>query len=106
MPDKKKLNALLDDKPPVKGKPLGLSTDEPASPALAPESATSHHRTIAPTNQQNEPERKKRGYALREDLIDRCKHLAITRKKTLYEVMEAALEMYLAQEEDQGKSDR
>lgn len=81
-----------------KGKPLGLSTEAPAD-----ESAVSHSHTIALSEQSTENEedkRVKRGYALRESLILRCKFLALKRRKLLYEVMEAALEEYLEREED------
>lgn len=53
------------------------------------------HRT-----KPDDHKRVKRGYALRESLILRCKFLALKRRKLLYEVMETALEEYLEREED------
>jgi hypothetical protein len=37
-----------------------------------------------------------RGYALREDLVRACKVAAIEDGKKLYQIMESALEQYLA----------
>jgi hypothetical protein len=42
-----------------------------------------------------------RGYKLREDLIKRCKMIAVEENRKLYEVMEEALALYLAQKETQ-----
>ncbi len=36
-----------------------------------------------------------RGYKLREDLITRCKHVALDQHRKLYEIMEDALTEYL-----------
>ena len=93
MKNKNRLNDLLDEKPPVKGKPLGLSTDA----SIVDERAQSHNRTIAPAQQLKTPApiRTKRGYALREDLVKACKQIALDRDITLYEVMETAIEEYL-----------
>lgn len=41
------------------------------------------------------PIRVNRGYKLREDLIKACKRVALEQNRTLYEVMEQALEEYL-----------
>ena len=73
--------------PPIKGKPLELSTETPTVT-----DAKTHHRTIAPAQQYK---RVNRGYKLREDLIKACKLRALEQDKMLYEVMEEALTAYL-----------
>jgi hypothetical protein len=73
--------------PPVKGKPLELSTETPTI-----SDAKTHHRTIVPTEQYK---RVNRGYKLREDLIKACKLRALEQDKMLYQVMEEALTEYL-----------
>jgi len=94
---KDKLNQMLDQKPPVKGKPLSLSTEAPTD-----EIAQSHNRIIAPTQQlkPSTPKRTKRGYAFREDLVKACKQIALDSDRLLYEVMEEALVWYLEGKED------
>ena len=57
--------------------------------------ATSQKRRNAET--QRGPKRVNRGYMLREDLIKDFKRLAVEEDRKLYEVMEEALEQYLAQ---------
>lgn len=92
-----KLKNLLTSKPAIqKGKPLELSTTAAAEEERR-ESATSHNRTIAQSHQtgSSEPKRVNRGYKLREDLIKRCKRLALDEERNLYEIMEDALEEYL-----------
>jgi hypothetical protein len=42
-----------------------------------------------------------RGYALREDLVRACKVAAIEDGKKLYQIMEAALEQYLAARDEE-----
>src|SRR5438105_4513587 len=86
----KKLTDMLNTPTIQKGKPLGLSTDEG-------DSAQSHNRTIAPTQQlkPSAPKRTKRGYAFREDLVKACKQIALNTDRLLYEVMEEALIRYL-----------
>lgn len=59
----------------------------------APTKAIAENRTaytVAP------PVRVNRGYKLREDLIKACKRIALEEDRNLYEVMEEALEDYLA----------
>jgi hypothetical protein len=64
--------------------------------------ATSHQRTDATSHQRTdaaaskEPKRVNRGYKLREDLIKDCRRIALEEDKALYEVMETALEQYVA----------
>jgi hypothetical protein len=108
MADKKKdLAAMLGDEPqkrPIRrGQPVRLSTeDAPAAETRERTSASSHGSEIAGTQKrtsagtQGEPKRVNRGYALREDLIKDFKHLAVEEDRKLYEVMEEALEEYLA----------
>jgi hypothetical protein len=96
------LNRLLggEDTPPPpirRGRGVALSTDA-APPA---EAAQSQNRKIAQSQNrtdQAEPAvvRINRGYALREDLVRACKVAAIEDGKKLYQIMEAALEQYLA----------
>jgi hypothetical protein len=86
-----------DEKPAIRrGRGVQLSTDVPPTdpPASTPASAISHNRTNAQSH-IDPPIRVNRGYKLREDLIRRCKRLAVDRGRPLYEVMEAALEEYL-----------
>lgn len=91
-----RLKNLLDTsatKPPIqRGKPLELST-ETSTLTNTDTSAETHHRTIAPSEQQYK--RVNRGYKLREDLIKACKLRALEQDKMLYEVMEEALTAYL-----------
>jgi hypothetical protein len=127
MPTKKQLDKLFADeqqpqKPVIRrGQGLKLSTEEPsvapaievdaeAEPGAAGEadaptheriSAESHERTSASqVGLADIPVRHKRvnrGYKLREDLIKACKRIALEEDRKLYEVMEEALAMYLAQ---------
>jgi hypothetical protein len=94
------LNRLLggEDAPPPpirRGRGVALSTDPvpPVAESQNRETAESQNRT-----DQTEPAvvRINRGYALREDLVRACKVAAIEDGKKLYQVMEAALEQYLA----------
>jgi hypothetical protein len=55
-------------------------------------SAKTHERT-------NAPERIARGYKFREDLIIQCKLIALNERRKLYEVMEEALEEYIARKQ-------
>jgi hypothetical protein len=48
------------------------------------------------TGTQEKPKRTTRGYRLRDDLVKRCKRIAVEEERKLYEVMEEALEEYLA----------
>src|SRR3712207_5546969 len=94
---------MLDAEPikPVlrRGRGIGLSTDVPAveEPAVGStqdsDSANSRIRESAPPR----PKRIKRGYELRGDLISRLKRIALDEERKLYEVMEEAFEVYLAQ---------
>jgi hypothetical protein len=84
-----------------RGAGFQLSTEEAtvASPASPPkeEPQASHYRTIAPTEEKEPmPKRVNRGYKLREDLIKKCKRIALDEDRNLYEIMEEALELYLA----------
>ncbi len=104
MAGKKDLSILLSAesaKPALRrGQGMRLSTDAAGSeeePKNAQtqegEFAQSHERT----NAKDEPLRVNRGYKLREDLIKACKRIALEEDRHLYEVMEQALEEYLAQ---------
>jgi len=103
--DKKKKTSLDDllsvDVPqgPIRrGAGMHISTEEAAptiereQPAPPAPIAQSHNRTNAPL-------RVNRGYKLREDLIKQCKRLALDEDRTLYEVMEEAIEEYLARKQ-------
>lgn len=75
-----------------RGSGFHLSTEEATS-----EPQQSHNRTIAPNEQEKDmPKRVNRGYKLREDLIKQCKRVALEEDRNLYDVMEEALERYLA----------
>lgn len=69
-----------------KGPGLHTSIDEKDT------SAKTHKST-------NAPERIARGYKFREDLIIQCKQIALDERKKLYEVMEEALEEYIARKQ-------
>lgn len=87
------LSKPLTQGPIRRGSGYHLSTDE----ATITESPQSHNRTIAPTEQHMPTiKRVNRGYKLREDLIKQCKRVALEEDRMLYEVMEEALERYLA----------
>jgi hypothetical protein len=133
MPTKKNLDKLFNnDQQPKKplirrGQGLKLSTEEPppaptseiepeAEPGPVAEidaltheriSAESHQRTSATSvSLADLPVRHKRvnrGYKLREDLIKACKRIALEEDRKLYEVMEEALAMYLAQRQEANK---
>ena len=103
MTGKRDLTALLGNeaaKPALRrGQGMRLSTDVPnedderhSAQTHESENALSHQRTSA----KNEPVRVNRGYKLREDLIKACKRIALEEDRHLYEVMEEALEAYLA----------
>jgi hypothetical protein len=96
------LNRLLGGEdatpPPIRrGRGVALSTD-PAPPTDVAESQ--NHETAESQNRTEHTVpavvRINRGYALREDLVRACKVAAIEDGKKLYQVMEAALEQYLA----------
>lgn len=103
MANKDTLNKLLDtDEQGIKrGKGLTFSIDEQQkqSPSIQPQpvppqttDVISQKRTIAETQK---PKRVNRGYALREDIIKRCKSLALDMGKPMYEIMESAMLDYL-----------
>lgn len=103
---KSDINKMLDDEPKKptfrRGKGFQLSTEEPAttpSPAELNSRATSTNREI--TNSSNrtqeltKPKRIKRGYELREDLIKAVKRAAVDEDRSIYEIIEEAIESYL-----------
>ena len=100
------LNELLNKKPDVgalrRGKGLTLSIEQEQPPRFPSQgtqpgnewSAKTHKRTIAPASGEK-PLRVNRGYKLREDIIKRCKALAVDNGVPLYTIMENALLDYL-----------
>lgn len=103
MAGRRDLTTLLSDKaakPALRrGQGMHLSTDAAGSDEESGNAQTqergyaqSHNRI----NAQTEPVRVNRGYKLREDLIKACKREALEEDRHLYEVMEEALEAYLA----------
>lgn len=102
---KNKLSQLLADAPadgqPVirRGQGMTLSTEN-GSPEAAHE-VEHNQRTIAQMrkceNALNPPQRINRGYRLREDLVRACKATAARQGKRLYQVMEEAMRLYLAE---------
>ena len=110
MPAKRSLDQMLSGDTPQptirRGQGMRLSTEsgqeagaqlqdaEVGSIALSHEgeSAETHQRTSA----KHEPRRVNRGYKLREDLVKACKRIALEEDRLLYEVMEEALEQYIA----------
>ncbi len=98
-----KLAGLLDKQRPKstlkKGAGFRLSTEptEEASEQIEPQAGNleirkSRNQEIS----QNKPKRVKLGYAIREDLIKAYKRIALEEDRHSYEVMEEALEEYLA----------
>ena len=104
--DKNKLATGLANrsKPTIqRGQGVRLSTqaehDEPETKTTQSiENAQTHKRTNALTDHN----RINRGYKLREDLIKRCRLYAVNNQKKLYEVMDAALEEYLDNHENES----
>lgn len=104
MAGRRDLTTLLSDeaaKPALRrGQGMRLSTDA-ADGDEATKSAQTHEGENASSHQRTsamvEPMRVNRGYKLREDLIKACKRIALEEDRHLYEVMEEALEAYLAQ---------
>ena len=95
MAGKRDLTTLLSDeaaKPALRrGRGMRLSTDAAGGDEESA-NAQSHQRT----NAKDSSLRVNRGYKLREDLIKACKRMALEEDRHLYEVMEEALEVYLA----------
>jgi hypothetical protein len=100
MTTRKRIEQMLTT-PIQRGKPLELSTETPIV-ADTGDSAKTHHRTIAPSEQIK---RVNRGYKLREDLIKACKQRALDTNRMLYEVMEAALTDYLEEQKQEPVED-
>lgn len=88
---KSDLDALLSNEsapPPIqRGQGMRLSTAAPTTPATRTNENAAPPRRVKRVN---------RGYMLREDLIKACKQLALDEDRNLYEVMEDALEQYVA----------
>lgn len=64
---------------------------DPVAGASADEAATSRQKRV------------NRGYALREDLIKELKIIAVQEDRNLYQVMEQAIEEYLARRRDRSE---
>ncbi|MBA2681533.1 MAG: hypothetical protein H0U76_24430 [Ktedonobacteraceae bacterium] len=97
--DKAKLSSMLNKQTPQpvlrKGQGFNLSTEaqyEPDQSVQNAESAEVRNHTTAPPK----PKRSKRGYELRDDLVRECKQIALDENRKLYQVMEQAIEEYLA----------
>ncbi len=106
MPARKSLDQMLSGDTPQptirRGQGMRLSTESSPEAEAHPEpeaqgddrtNALAHQRT----NAKAEPKRVNRGYKLREDLVKACKRIALEEDRLLYEVMEEALEQYVAQ---------
>ena len=93
---KNKLSSLLNNQPAKpeirRGAGYKLSTEESAQTQESEITLSHNDTSVTPVT----PERVARGYRFREDLIDAYKMLALKRKRKLYQVMEEALEEYLA----------
>lgn len=106
MADKKRdLGSLLGgdaSKPPIRrGQGMRLSTEPapPEVPAQEEQTAQTQKSGNAEAQKRTTAETQKRinrGYALREDLVKACKRIALEEDRNLYEVMEEALEQYIA----------
>ena len=92
MPKKHVENPLLSKNIPA---PPAAPSSAAGLPEQEEQGAQSHHRTSAISHRAGLM-RVNRGYKLREDLIKSCKRLALETDRPLYEVMEEALEEYLA----------
>ncbi len=116
MPAKRSLDQMLSDDTPQptirRGQGMRLSTESgqeagaPLQEVGASERTSSHEGEIAQTHQRtnakDEPRRVNRGYKLREDLVKACKRIALEEDRLLYEVMEEALEQYIARKAQQN----
>jgi hypothetical protein len=115
MADKKKdLAAMLGGETPKpairRGQGVRLSTETtPAAETQERDTAASQSSEIAETQKRRNaetqkrnagPKRVNRGYSLREDLIKEFKLIAVREDRNLYEVMEEALEQYLARRQE------
>lgn len=105
MPAKKDLAGLLGGAagaplPEIRrGQGMRLSTEQEQSQGQADRtSAETHDRTNAQShkNAAAPAPRINRGYALREDLVKQLKRVALDEDRKLYEVMDDAMEQYLA----------
>ena len=80
-----------------RGRGISLSTDsQMVEEPQDTDSADSRIRENTPPRRK----RIKRGYELRGDLINCLKHIALDEERKLYEVMEEAFEVYLAQRDN------
>ena len=79
----------------IEEQPQGQDVEDVRTSAVTQERdiALTHHRTSA----KEELWRVNRGYKLREDLVKACTRIALDEDRLLYEVMEEALEQYIAQ---------
>lgn len=100
MPGKKNLADMLGGAtaplPEIRrGQGMRLSTEQSQDER---ESAETHDRTNAQSHKGAAEARARinRGYALREDLVKDLKRVALDEDRKLYEVMDEALEQYLA----------
>ena len=55
----------------------------------------STEQSSPPPPVERKPKRVKRGYALREDLIHKCKRIAVRERRPLYVIMDEALELLI-----------
>lgn len=76
---------------------LDTNTDTNTPPVT---DSSVQNRTSAKTHKTTtSSERIARGYKFREDLIKQCKQIALDEDRKLYEVMEEALEEYIARKQ-------
>lgn len=82
-----------------RGQGIRLSTDQPATPEL-PVDVPSANQEIEKSGKEERTKQKvkrvKPGYELREDLVKACKRIAFEEERHNYEIVEEALEQYLA----------
>lgn len=77
----------------------GPLLEEQPSDQIKTENAPKQKKAVSLADLPVRHKRVNRGYKLREDLIKRCKIIAVEEDRKLYEVMEEALALYLAQKE-------
>jgi hypothetical protein len=104
MAGKDKLAAALSGEEPIKrGRGYRLSTEQPtaAEPAqetqqAEPREQNTRNQEIKKPRKEEEVKRRKYNYETREDLIRRMKRVALDEDRKMYEVIEEAMEEYLA----------
>ena len=94
-------NMLSGEEPIKKGRGYRLSTEQPvAEPAqqaqAEPREQDTRNQETKKSRKEDEVKRRKHNYEVREELIRRMKRVALDEDRKIYEVIEEAMEEYLA----------